>query len=306
MQTEEFQQVLETVSENQLNGLRALQQDTNMYLSHLTQVISDSTKSPTKDVPKPIPFSGHPDEDINVLLEHFHAISLLNKWSQDDCANLLHIFLKGPALCYFQGLDVEVRHNFHAATSALKNHFDDEIICQSLHLELHNLKQGQNESVTDFCFGLERKFIRLNIKADFYKLLVFLDGIKPDIRFEVRKSAPQTYAEAKSLARNFEATSNEELRKTVAPTVAAVGDSPLVGSLEHQLSALQTQVHVLKCSLSRIESNNFRSRNFSTSLAMPQARFQARLQCANDLPNETLSVTSADKRVILPVNVVPG
>ena len=73
----------------------------------------------TKGVPKPIPFSGHPDEDINAWLEHFHAISSLNKWSQDDCANLLHIFLKGPALRYFQGLDVEVRHNFHAAISAL-------------------------------------------------------------------------------------------------------------------------------------------------------------------------------------------
>ena len=202
-----------------------------------------------------------------MLLEHFNAISSLNKWSQDDCANLLHIFLKGPAICYFQGLDVEVRHNFHAATSALKNHFDDEITRRSLHLELHNLKQGQNESVTDFCFGLERKFIRLNIKADFYKLLVFLDGIKPDIRFEVRKSAPQTYAEAKSLARNFEAASNEKLRKTVAPTVAAVGDAPLVGSLEHQLSALQTQVNVLKRSLSRIELNNFRSRNLLTSFS---------------------------------------
>ena len=165
----------------------------------------------TKGVPKPIPFSGHPDEDINVWLEHFNAISALNKWSEDDCANL-HVFLKGPALCYFQDLDVEVRHNFHAATSALKNHFDDDIIRSSLHLELHNLKQGQNESVTDFCFGLERKFIRLNIKADFYKLLVFLDDVKPDIRFEVPKSAPQTYAEAKSLAHNFEADSNEKLR----------------------------------------------------------------------------------------------
>ena len=106
---------------------------------------------------------------------------------------------------------MEVHHNFHAATSALKNHFDDEIIRRSLHLELHNLKQGQNESVTDFCFGLERKFIRLNIKADFYKLLVFLDGVKPDIRFKVRKSTPQTYAEAKSLARNFGATCNAKL-----------------------------------------------------------------------------------------------
>ena len=42
------------------------------------------------------------------------------------------------------------------------------------------------------------------------------------------------------------------------------------------------------------------------SLAMPQVRLQARLHCASDLPHETLSVTSADKRVILPVNVVPG
>ena len=51
---------------------------------------------------------------------------------------------------------MDVRHNFHAATSALKNHFDDEIIRRALDLELHNLKQSQNESVTDFCFGLER------------------------------------------------------------------------------------------------------------------------------------------------------
>ena len=86
----------------------------------------------------------------------------------------------------------------------------------------------------------------------------------PDIRFEVRKSAPQTYAEAKYLARNFEA-SNEKLRKTVAPTVAVVGDASLVGSLEHQLSALQTQFNALKRSLARIESNNFRSRTFGIS-----------------------------------------
>ena len=79
MQTEEFQQVLETISENQLNGLRALQQDTNKYLSHLTQIISDTTKSPKKDVPKPVPFSGHPNENINVWQEHFNAISSLNK-----------------------------------------------------------------------------------------------------------------------------------------------------------------------------------------------------------------------------------
>ena len=112
--------------------------------------------------------------------------------------------------------------------------------------------------------GLKRKFVRLNIKADFYKLLVFLDDVKPDIHFKVRKSPPQTYAEAKSLARNFEADSNEKLHKTVAPTVAVVPDASLVGSLKHQFSALQTQFNALKRSLAKIESNNFRSRDFRT------------------------------------------
>ena len=58
-----------------------------------------------------------------------------------------------------------------------------------------------------------------------------------------------------------------ELHKTVPLTVAVVGDAPLVGSLEHQISALQTQFNVLKRSLAIIESNNFCSRNFRTSFS---------------------------------------
>ena len=127
--------------------------------------------------------------------------------------------------------------------SASKKQFDDETIRSSLHLEVHNLKQGQNE------------------------LLVFLDGVKPDIRFEVCKYAPRTYAEAKSLACNLEAAINEKLCKTVALAVAVVGDASLVGSMEHQLSDLQTQIDALKRSLARFQSNNFRSRNFRTSFS---------------------------------------
>ena len=74
MQTEEFQQVLETVSENQLNDPVPCNKDTNKYLAHLTKIISDTTEPMTKHVPTPITFSGHPHEDINIWLEHFNAI----------------------------------------------------------------------------------------------------------------------------------------------------------------------------------------------------------------------------------------
>ena len=60
----ELQQVLNTVSENQLQDLRMLQEDTNKYLHQLRKLISDLTTSPVTGVPKPAPFSGHADEDL--------------------------------------------------------------------------------------------------------------------------------------------------------------------------------------------------------------------------------------------------
>ena len=65
--------------------------------------------------------------------------------------------------------------------------------------DLHIIIKQQNnmrDNLPPFRHGPNRKSCHikstLNIKADFYKLLVFLDGVKPDIRFEVRRSAPQT------------------------------------------------------------------------------------------------------------------
>ena len=260
----ELQQVLNTVSQNQLQGLRTLQEDTNKYIHQLTKLISASPKSPVTGVPKPAQFSGHADEDFNLWLDNFKAIASFHLWSQDDCAKLLYIFLTGPALCYFQGLDVEVRDNFDAATSALKERFDDATIRNSLHLQLHNLKQGLTESVTDFCFALERKFIRLNVTAEFYKLLVFMDGVLPHLRFEIHKCAPQTYAEAKTMALNLEIA----LRTRSHPTVSTVGQSSFVESqsLEHKINNLQHEINSLKQSLSDFETKNFSRRgNFSKS-----------------------------------------
>ena len=260
----ELQQVLNTVSENQLQGLRTLQEDINIYIHQLTKLISASTKSPVTGVPRPVPLSGHADEGFNLWLDNFKAIASLHHWSQDDCAKLLYVFLTGPALCYFQGLDVEVRDNFDAATSALKERFDDATIRHSLYLQLHNLKQGPTESVTDFCFALERKFIRLNVTAEFYKLLVFMDDVLPHLRFEIHKCAPQTYAEAKTMVLNLEIA----LRARSHPTVSTVGQSsfPETQSLEHKMNNLQHEINSLKQSLSDLETKNVsRRRSFSKS-----------------------------------------
>ena len=73
----ELQQVLNTVSENQLQGLRTLQEDTNKYIHQLTKLISASAKSPITGVPKPAPFSGHADEDFKLWLDNFKGYCLV-------------------------------------------------------------------------------------------------------------------------------------------------------------------------------------------------------------------------------------
>ena len=295
----ELQQVLNTVSENQLQGLRTLQEDTNKYLHQLTKLISDSdsTISPITGVPKPAPFSGHADEDFSLWLDYFKAIASLHHWLPDACAKLLHVFLTGPALCYFQGLDVEVRDNFDAATSALKERFDDATIRNSLHLQLHNLKQGPTDSVTDFCFALERTFIRLNITAELYKLLVSVDGVLPHLRFEIHKCAPQTYAETKTMALNLEIA----LRARSHHSVSTVGQSSFAESqsLEHKINNLQHEINSLKQSIKKKQRI---SRVLEISVNLALAVIPSKY--INDPPPETLCVITVIKRTTSPENVV--
>ena len=159
---------------------------------------------------------------------------------------------------------MEVRDNFDAVISALKERFDDATIRNSLHLQLHNSKQAPNESATDFCFGLERKFIRSNVNAEFYKLLAFMDGVLPQLSFEIHKCAPKTYAEAKTMALNLETA----LRERSHQTVSTDGQCSFAEtqSLEHKINNLQNQFNSLKQSLADFETRNFsRRRNFSKS-----------------------------------------
>ena len=83
------------------------------------------------------------------------------------------------------------------------------------------LKQGPNESATDFCFALEQKFIRLNVNSGFYKLIVFMDCVLPHLSFEIHKCAPapKTNAEAKTMALNLEFALRERSHQAVSTVV---------------------------------------------------------------------------------------
>ena len=63
-----LQNILKTISKNQLDGIRTLQADTNKYLGEqvdkLSKVISVAAKSHPRGVPQPSVYSGKLSEDF--------------------------------------------------------------------------------------------------------------------------------------------------------------------------------------------------------------------------------------------------
>ena len=220
-------------------------------LTQIAQTISeaktDSSNTPSHGIPKPEPFSGQITNDFMVRPQHFCSIANLHKWSPDVCAELLHTYLTGAPLTFFQSLPEDTRANFEATVTALRAHFDDSTIRNSLHIQLHNRKQNLNETVTDFCNDLEKRFLHLGVSQEYYKLLVFLDGLQGHLQFVVRKTGPSTYNQAKELARNLEAALLDKSRHTA--TLVSTVDSRDSSGMAKEPSALKDQLLDLKLSL---------------------------------------------------------
>ena len=75
-----------------------------------------------------------------------------------------------------------------------------------------SMKQFRNLLAT----SKKKQFIRLDMQENYYKLLIFLDGLLPHLQFEVRKTGPTLYESAKELARNIEAALNEQSLETTS------------------------------------------------------------------------------------------
>ena len=139
--------ILNQVSENQLQGLRLLQEDNNKYFStqldKFTEVIMQAVPKPVVDkpsygVPKPDAYGGQITEDLNSWVEKFRYIADLNKWAEDEKAHLLQLYLMGVALTFYHTLPGSTKAHFDTAVEALHAHFDDAPAHNALHITLHN------------------------------------------------------------------------------------------------------------------------------------------------------------------------
>ena len=82
--TDDLQNILKTISKNQLDGIRTLQADTNHYFGEqvdkLFEVISIAAKSHPRGVPQSSIYSGTLSEDFAQWVCQFRGIASLNHW----------------------------------------------------------------------------------------------------------------------------------------------------------------------------------------------------------------------------------
>ena len=120
---------------------------------------TDTSDRPSKDIPNPDFFTGQPSEDFNSWLEQFRSIVNLQKWSPEVQLQLLQSYLTGKCSVFYRGLPADGKATFQAVVASLHAYFDDSTIRNSLHIALHNRKQGISETVSQFVCELEKQFI---------------------------------------------------------------------------------------------------------------------------------------------------
>ena len=98
---------------------------------------------------------GQVTEDLNSWVDKFRSIAALNKWSAEDKARLLQLYLTGAARTFYHTLPGPTKTHSDTAVEALRAHFDGPA-CNALHLTLHNRKQMPNEIVSQYTDDLER------------------------------------------------------------------------------------------------------------------------------------------------------
>ena len=159
------------------------------------------------------------------------------------------LLFEGPALSWFQTLPEETSNSFNRLVEALRNRFSAANMDFILRQELNAKKQGSPQSLTNYTADIIRRCQHLSLN-DNELMIVFINGLKQELRSHVVLSQPTSFTEAEKLAHLREAvTSTSEVNSVTA-------SSPTVH--EQRIKELEGQVKLLLSLASNETSSNHR------------------------------------------------
>uniref|UniRef100_A0A914EQM9 CCHC-type domain-containing protein n=1 Tax=Acrobeloides nanus TaxID=290746 RepID=A0A914EQM9_9BILA len=147
----------------------------------------------------------------SLWLRRFNDLAESQTVPWDDGVKLrkLPMYLEGTPRERWEDIEAVDRNTFDKATEKMKQLFENPLMNELAMQKLTTLRQRENENVLMFSRRLEelvRSAMIGESKNEVQKKLKFefLDRLRPDLQFEVKKDRPKTYEEALSRAQYIE------------------------------------------------------------------------------------------------------
>lgn len=173
-------------------------------------------------------FHGNPTENIKYYIKQFNDIANLEKWNEEKRRILFKLNMKEKALEFMVNDNFAANcESIDALQKLMLQKFGKSESFEDLQNNFDNLSHTPGQSVANLADTVsklaQKLFNQQNSQSQDIKNLTerlqkkkFIDILRPDIRIEVNKQGPQSFAEAVKIAKNIEKALNIENANSTA------------------------------------------------------------------------------------------
>ena len=180
-----------------------LHQPVNPPISQPQRTAEPPNNSLVKYAPEP--FYGYQDSNFTAFLQHFKIYSKFVPWNDDRKCSALPIFLRGPALMWYDQLKEEQSANWDSLLLAFKEEFSRTAHKWMKRNQIYERKQLYNETVEQFACAIAE--MGREIQADDgMMMLLFMQGLREGMREKILPFGPVSFQECKDKAILIEST----------------------------------------------------------------------------------------------------
>ena len=183
-------------------------------------------------------FNGYREEDFGDWLLSFEDAAAAWKWVDNDKKDALPLYLRGPALTTYRGLQPNEKDSWAHLKDALNGKFGRATVQRYKANELQSRRQQPYETVEQYVDALNRlangvydPATPANIKEQ-NLYTIFLNGVSPDMQNVLLYSSAKTFEDAARVALDFEAQKHILNRTQPTYTCASLAGPIGVNSIQ--------------------------------------------------------------------------
>jgi Ty3 transposon capsid-like protein/Zinc knuckle len=230
-----------------LAGVQSVADQQNQHLLKTLEKrdAQGASQGKRSDVPWPI-FSAEPGENVRLWLYQVRKAFKAHKIADEDRVVHAELCLKGRAAQWSMSLeqssDGESFNNWDDFAKSIVERFEPANLQHRLHDQLRELKQ--DAEVREYIGRFSDILGQVDSMTEVGKVAYFVAGLKPDLRYEIRRQRPSTLAEAIRLAEDtYDALFADGLPGASAQHVASVHVPPKIEPTAMEIDNIERRGH---------------------------------------------------------------